>query len=551
MVPPIRLILIALLISAFFTVHPSFGEEDRPLYFSAKSMHAGLSKTTAQLDLHTPRSTLEHFLDQGDKTHFKSASHALNLNSFPSQQHQTLGPKLAEQLYYVVNQKLQIDWSEIPDRPDGTLDVPLDSTSPLAGKPRRSIKIGGIMLDGRDVEIRIDRYKFPQKEAIWLFSQRTVHKVPRLYEQYGPGPLMEYFPPELKHRLLSHDFQSQLLVIATITVMSLLVGWLLNWIMMILLNHSSHKLLASTVRRLRAPIALFLTFMTFDLITFYFLSLSGPLISKIGPFINTLIILSIAWVTIRFTELATEHSAEHFTDRIQEEEERHARQMTTHLSVARRVIIFIAIVLAAGFILRQFQMFETLSLSLLASAGVASVILGVAAHSVLGNLMAGVQVAISQPACIGDTVKFEDQYGYIEDITYTYISVRTWDLRRIVIPLSYFISHPFENWSLKNSQIIKPVYLYVDYQLDVALIRKKFEEILKTSPDWDQQVPPTLQVTSVSNKTMELRALCSAKDGKTAWSLHCWVREQLVTYIQQLQEGHYLPKQRVLIEDHK
>lgn len=540
-----------LLISGINFAQDKEVQDKEELYFSVKNFNQGVADSDIQKALQTPRSTLEYFLEMGHKGNFSTASHALSLHSLPANAQSKKGSILAEQLYYVMNQKLQIDWSGIPDRPDGILDVPLDSTSPLAGKLRRSIKIGSIPLENRSVEIRLDRYKSPQNEAVWQFSQRTVDMIPLLYKKYGPGPLLQYLPPSIKNRLLYGNPLWQVATLSILMGISLLGGWICNRVVFGTLKQSSKKRIADTAKKIQGPTVLFVTLEAFDSLTFSLLSLSGPLMNNIGPLMNVMIIFSITWFVIRLTEIVTDFVSQQYIHEIEREGEGHARRVTTHISVARRVIIFIALVVTAGVALRQFHIFESLSMSLLASAGVASVILGVAAQSVLGNIMAGIQVAIDQPACIGDSVLFEGHWGFVEEITYTYITIRTWDSRRLVVPLSYFIGHPFENWSMKDAHMIKPIYLYVDYRTDVPLVRKKFEEILKSSEDWDQRVTPVVEVTSLTSETMELRALCSAKDAPTSWNLHCYVREKLIAFLQQVQEGQFLPKHRVLIEDEK
>ena len=167
------------------------------------------------------------------------------------------------------------------------------------------------------------------------------------------------------------------------------------------------------------------------------------------------------------------------------EEEGGARLRITRLAVVKHVLTFIVICVGLAFGFWQFNLFENLSLSLLASAGVASVLLGVASREVLGNIMAGIQIAVTQPASIGDSILFEGQWGAVEELTYTYLTIRTWDARRIVVPLSYFISHPFENWSMKSAHTIQPIYLYVDYTIDVQTVRSKFHDLVNKCTDWD------------------------------------------------------------------
>ena len=197
------------------------------------------------------------------------------------------------------------------------------------------------------------------------------------------------------------------------------------------------------------------------------------------------------------------------------EENSEARMMLTYISVARRLITFVVIIIGASIILSQFRSLEKLGISLLASAGVATVILGIAAQSTLGNIIAGIQIAITKPARIGDTVIINDDWGYVEDIRFTYMVVRTWDLRRLVVPLRFIVSNTFENWSMTSASQIRPITLYADYRIDVSKVRKKFKELLEQEEGWDKNRPPTVQVVDVTEKAIEIRALCSSKDAKS------------------------------------
>lgn len=125
------------------------------------------------------------------------------------------------------------------------------------------------------------------------------------------------------------------------------------------------------------------------------------------------------------------------------------------------------------------------------------------------------------------------------------MTIRTWDARRLVVPVAYFISHPFENWSMRESNMLSVIHLFVDYGINVETVRAKFSELLKNCPLWDGRAEPSLQVIGVHEAGIELRAICSAKDGPTAWDLSCLLREQLVAFVQSLDNGRYLPKHRI------
>jgi small-conductance mechanosensitive channel len=180
--------------------------------------------------------------------------------------------------------------------------------------------------------------------------------------------------------------------------------------------------------------------------------------------------------------------------------------------------------------------------SLFASAGVAGLVAGLAARPVLSNLFAGVQLAMTQPIRIDDVVIVENEWGIVEEITSTYVVVRIWDLRRLIVPLTYFIEKPFQNWTRESSALLGSAFLYVDYRAPVEIIRNKLSEIVKSSKNWDGKVV-NLQVTDAKENTVELRCLMSANSAGQAFNLRCEVREQLIDFLQK-HHPEALPRQR-------
>ena len=178
-----------------------------------------------------------------------------------------------------------------------------------------------------------------------------------------------------------------------------------------------------------------------------------------------------------------------------------------------------------------FESVQEYGLSLFASAGAAGLILGFAARPVLANLIAGIQIAITQPIRIEDVVIVEDEWGWIEEIYATYVIVRLWDWRRMVIPLSYFIEKPFQNWTREGASVIGSVYWYMDYTVPVQKVREKLEEVLETSPYWDGAVV-NLQVVDTDKDTIHLRGLMSARTAPQAWDLRCEIRERILGWLQ-------------------
>jgi small-conductance mechanosensitive channel len=208
-----------------------------------------------------------------------------------------------------------------------------------------------------------------------------------------------------------------------------------------------------------------------------------------------------------------------------------ARKHNTQVRVLARTIDVLLIMLTLSAALMTFPAVRQYGVSLFASAGIAGIVAGLAARPVLSNLMAGVQLAMTQPIRLYDAVIVENEYGTIEEITSTYVVVKLWDLRRMIVPLTYFIEKPFQNWTRENSSLIGNVVIYLDYRAPVDLIREKFAAILKESHRWDGQVS-AVQVTDFKEGTMELRLLMSARSSGQAFDLRCEVREKLIDFLQ-------------------
>lgn len=181
--------------------------------------------------------------------------------------------------------------------------------------------------------------------------------------------------------------------------------------------------------------------------------------------------------------------------------------------------------------------------SILASAGAAGIVLGLAARPILSNLIAGLQIAITQPIRIEDVVVVEGEWGWIEDIGATYVVVRVWDWRRLVLPLTYFTEHPFQNWTRDSAKVIGTVSWRVDWRVPIPAMRQQLMDVLAGSALWDGQVA-NLQVVDATGETIELRALMSARNSRQAWDLRCAVREALVVWIQE-HHADALPRLRV------
>jgi small-conductance mechanosensitive channel len=209
-----------------------------------------------------------------------------------------------------------------------------------------------------------------------------------------------------------------------------------------------------------------------------------------------------------------------------------ARRIRTQTQVMQRIVVVVVSVVTLAIMLMTFPEVRHIGTSLLASAGLAGLVVGMAAKSTLTNVIAGVQVALSQPIRIDDAVVVEGEWGWIEEIDASYVVVRIWDLRRLIVPLSYFIEKPFQNWTRTRAELLGTVMIYTDFTAPVEDIRQELQRLLKATNLWDGKTW-ALQVTDMSYQSMQLRALMSAKNGPTAFDLRCYVRENLIKYLQE------------------
>jgi small-conductance mechanosensitive channel len=252
------------------------------------------------------------------------------------------------------------------------------------------------------------------------------------------------------------------------------------------------------------------------------------------------VIASVGWAVIILTELAgnvilARHSMD-LPDNLS------ARRIRTQIQVLQRILSLTVSILTAAAMLMTFPSVRHLGVSLLASAGLAGLIVGMAARSTLSNLIAGIQVALTQPIRIEDAVVIEGEWGWIEEINTTYIVVRIWDLRRLVVPLSYFIEKPFQNWTRTRADLLATAMIYVDYTAPIQELREELHRILQTTELWDKRTW-ALQVTDATERTIQLRALMSARNSPDAFDLRCLVRERLVQFLKE-RYPTALPQQR-------
>ncbi|HET9716675.1 MAG TPA: mechanosensitive ion channel domain-containing protein [Pseudolabrys sp.] len=269
-----------------------------------------------------------------------------------------------------------------------------------------------------------------------------------------------------------------------------------------------------------------------------------PLDREIAVFLARLLAMAViglvGWAAIVALNIASNTYLRHF--RLDVDDNLLARKHNTQIRVLVRAADVLLVLFTIGGALITFPAVRQYGVSLFASAGIAGIVAGVAARPVVSNLLAGVQLAMTQPIRLYDAVIVENEFGTIEEITATYVVVKLWDLRRMIVPLTYFIEKPFQNWTRETSSLIGTVMLYLDYRAPVGIIRDKVTEILKQSTKWDGAVA-AVQVTDFRESTIELRCLLSSRSAGETFDLRCELREKLIDFLQR-EHPEALPRSR-------
>ncbi|TVP45603.1 MAG: mechanosensitive ion channel family protein [Gemmatimonadales bacterium] len=345
---------------------------------------------------------------------------------------------------------------------------------------------------------------------------------------------------------------NELTEIVLILAVGALAGLLLYGVLILVLRYvvrPHHPALVESLRlRADTPAALFLITLGAHLA----LSLASPRAfpdghpDGLGRFLVILSLAALGFLLIRLVRVLEDHLLA--AVQMDMADNLRARRFHTQFRILRQALTVAILVLVAASILLQFDGFRQFGGGLLASAGVAGIIIGFAAQRALGNLLAGFQIAVTQPIRLDDVVVVEGEWGRVEEITLTYVIIRIWDERRLVLPIIYFLEKPFTNWTRRTADILGTVFLHVDYDAPLGAIRAQVRELVEGHPAWDGRVAEVV-VTDALPTTLELRALVSSRDSGSAWDLRCHVREGLVTFLKE----HYpdaLPRFRIEQDPH-
>jgi small-conductance mechanosensitive channel len=328
---------------------------------------------------------------------------------------------------------------------------------------------------------------------------------------------------------------------------AILTGLLFKGLATLLLRINAKKgnqfsLFRSIVYRLNKPLTWFLPLFTLNLVL-DFMDLTRKQYQILDKTIGIFLIVVFSFLLIAVVKIF-EDLLYHVYD-LNKVDNLRERKIRTQIQFIRKVIVSIIVVLAIGAVLLSFSSLRRIGTGLLTGVGVSGIIVGFAAQRSLGNLLAGLQIAFTQPLRLDDALVVEGEFGKVEEITLTYVVLNLWDQRRLILPINYFLEKPFQNWTRTSSEIMGTVFLHLDYSAPFDEIRKEFKRLLESSDLWDKRVGG-MQVTDSTNNTVEVRLLVSAVNSGNAFDLRCFIRENMISFIQKNYPSA-LPKARSVI----
>lgn len=271
------------------------------------------------------------------------------------------------------------------------------------------------------------------------------------------------------------------------------------------------------------------------------LYLSSGLLNVIRHVVGLWVIAAVAWFLMRTVAMASDMILSRYD--LTATESLSERGISTQVRMFERVLHVVIVVVAAAIMFMSFNSLREFGVSILASAGIAGLVIGFAAQRSIATLLAGVHIAFTQPIRLGDAILIEGEFGNVEEITLSYVVIKLWDERRLIVPISHFIEKPFQNWTRESAALIGAVFLYCDYRIPVQELRDELKRILESTDLWNGRVS-ALQVTNATQESVELRVLCSADNAPQIWDLRCYVREKLIEFMRQ-RFPDSLPQKRI------
>ena len=454
--------------------------------FEIPALNTGLAAVPDPIDRRTPRAAMSSFLHAADRGDWDSAAHVLDLSEVPADRQAAEGPILARQLHDVIDRKVVLDWTMLIDRPDA-LQTQGGESEAQAGEPRRSLLLRDLPLDVAPAAIRLNRVK-PEgaEQPVWVFPPETVRNVPALHRRYGPSRFEKALPEILRAKTIGGLMWWELLGLPTLVLAAGALGWVVHRLLQWLWRRAQSEVATGILRASSTPLIIASVTGLVWWVTGTVFVFSGRIDVFLAPaivigFVTALLLFIVNAVEVLLDRLVAPEDDVDLTG----PEQAASRVLATRLNAAKRILVVVVFLVGAGIVLSSANLSNNLGLSLLASAGALTLVLGFAARSMLGNIMASLQIALNQSARVGDRVLYKDELCHVERINMTFVQLRNWDSTRLIVPVEEFVSETFSNWTLQDPEMLRVLKLKLDPRADVDALRDAFNEILSEVSDME------------------------------------------------------------------
>ncbi|WP_110688913.1 mechanosensitive ion channel family protein [Salinicola endophyticus] len=513
-------------------------------WYAIDSLNSGLGKAPDAVKLRTPREAMRTFRDLAAHNEFAAASHILNLADLSPAAQRKQGAELARQLAAIFQRGKSIRLSGLSGRQDAAIEDPTGK-SPHAGEPRRDIELATLEADGDTYDIRLGRYRLANEEPVWLITPESVAAIPALYREYGPAAFERHIPESLKRAfgpLRIWEWIAIPLVLLAVALIGKGVYRLIE-VMTRWLPSGSPSIFA---KQIRGPVALIVMSLLTQALLDYVVSFSAVATITLRVVLIAILAWGIGAVGLRLVDTMMLKMTRRLAGQIDDSKPQDDRKLLTTLYAVRRIIILILVTAVTIYVLGQVRLFETLGLSILASASVLAVLVGVAGQAVLGNILSSFQLSLAKPIRVGDLVMFEGQWAYVEGIFYTHIRLRLWNERRLIVPVTYFASKAFENLSSKSTKEYRSIVLTLHLSADIAILREKFLEFAEAEENVIEHHKLLCCVTDQTGPAQTVTCYLMTVDPLSGWNAEVSVREKLLAFIRD-EHPEWWPRDVVVI----
>ncbi|WP_404376961.1 mechanosensitive ion channel family protein [Vreelandella aquamarina] len=545
---PLGIVLaVTLLFSSISLAQTQGDESEEPRWFTMDAINAGLDKVPEEAKRMSPRETIRSFLNFTEDENYADAAHLLNLADIAPAEQPERGAELAKQLAEVLRRGEWLNASDLPGRQDAAIEDP-SGQNPMAGQPRRNIELAALQIEGQAYDVRLGRYRVGEEDPVWLIMPESVSSIPALYEEYGPSMLERYIPERFKASFgLLKIWEWLAIPIFLITIGA--VGVATYYVVGLIARILPSGITTIFADQIGIPVALIVMSLVTQLLLDYVVSFSAVATTTFRVLLISIMAWGAGTIALRLVDTIMLRMTRRLVGEIDDTKPKDKRRLLTTLYALRRVIILITVVAVSVYVLGQIQLFESLGLSLLASASVLAVLVGIAGQAVLGNILSSFQLSLAKPIRIGDLVIFEGQWCYVEGIFYTFIRLRSWDERRVIVPVTYFTSKPFENLSVKSTKMYRFMELTLHLSADISQVREKFLEYAKEEDSVIEHHKLLCYVTGQTAHAQTVTCYLMTSDPMAGWTAEMNIREKLMAYIRD-EHPDWWPRDVVVISHH-